>query len=73
MKYFVTVIQKKAEDSYSNSIFRYDTLDAAKVKAYLSDANSHAWFSNSAGQSDITTTNTTFWLYKWGSDYQAAQ
>ena len=34
MKYFVTVIQKKAEDSYSNSIFRYDTLDAAKVKAY---------------------------------------
>lgn len=34
MKYFVTVIQKKADDSYSSSIFRYDTLDAAKVKAY---------------------------------------
>ena len=46
-----------------------DESQTAKVKAYLSDANSRAWFSNSAGQSDITTTNTTFWLYKWGSDY----
>lgn len=32
--YFVCTIQKKSDGTYSNSMSRYETLDAAKVKAY---------------------------------------
>ena len=32
--YFVTVIQKTANGDYANNIFRYETLDEAKAKAY---------------------------------------
>ena len=46
-----------------------DESPTAKVKAYLLDDNCRAWFTNSAGLSDITTSNTTYWLYKWGSSY----
>ncbi|MBR0048609.1 MAG: hypothetical protein IJP74_04720 [Prevotella sp.] len=40
----------------------------AKVKAYRYDSNTRAWFTNNSGASEITGTNTTFWLYKWGGD-----
>lgn len=40
----------------------------AKVKAYLYDSNTRAWFADPCGSSQITGTNTTFWLRKWGSD-----
>lgn len=32
--YFVCTIQKKSDGTYANSMSRYDTIDAAKVKAY---------------------------------------
>lgn len=32
--YFVCTIQKKSDGTYANSMSHYDTIDAAKVKAY---------------------------------------
>ena len=32
--YFVCTIQKKSDGTYANSMSRYETIDAAKVKAY---------------------------------------
>lgn len=32
--YFVCTIQKKSDGTYANSMSNYETLDAAKVKAY---------------------------------------
>ena len=32
--YFVCAIQKKSDGTYANSMSSYETLDAAKVKAY---------------------------------------
>lgn len=34
MAYFVSVVQKKTDGTYSNSMSRYKTMDEAKVKAY---------------------------------------
>lgn len=32
--FFVCTIQKKSDGTYANSMSRYETIDAAKVKAY---------------------------------------
>lgn len=47
-----------------------DESQMAEVKAYLVDPNTRAWFTNSQmGNQQIGTSNSSYWLTKWGSDH----
>lgn len=47
-----------------------DESQTAEVKAYLVEPNARAWFTNSQmGNQQISTSNSSYWLTKWGSDH----
>ena len=47
-----------------------DENQTAKVKAKLLMKNAKAWFTNSqSGDQELSTSENTHWLTKWGSDY----
>ena len=47
-----------------------DESQTAEVKAYLVEPNARAWFTNSQiGNQQISTSNASYWLTKWGSDH----
>lgn len=47
-----------------------DESQTAEVKAYLCEPNAKAWFTNSqSGDQQIGTSESSFWLTKWGSDH----
>ena len=44
-----------------------DDSQTAEVKAKLVMSNAKAYFTNSSGSDEITTSEKSYWLYKWGS------
>lgn len=46
-----------------------DESQTAEVKAYVVENNARAWFTNSLiGEQKVGTSESSFWLTKWGSD-----
>ena len=45
-----------------------DESQTAQVYAKLLMSNAKAWFTNSSGSDEITSSEKSYWLYKWGSD-----
>ena len=45
-----------------------DESQTAEVKAKLVMSNAKAYFTNSSGSEELTTSEKSYWLYKWGSD-----
>ncbi len=70
-----TLVATNGKQSYELVKLKYinegdDEDQTAKVKATLLMRNSKAWFTNSqSGDQELSTSEQTHWLTKWGSDY----